>query len=266
MKVCKPFWYALVGIVAVSLIVVSQSAYAAMIDDDNAARPVYADGWGQYDDGSTNPDGLGGWVLGGNATDPGTIGIASSLGLGSGSGAIDSAGVSFKIHDTSGGFVDLFRYVDPAGLNAGEILSLDIAVNYRGGFKGIDLRSDSGDATIFNFNIGGDDYTVGQAETGNGSIGNAYSSDTVFHLEFSQTTLAGGTWSITRSGGIADYDAGTYTGRARSMKLYSGSQGTFGEDALYVNNLAIEAIPEPSSVALALLGVVTLAARRRLSR
>ena len=244
-----------------AILFAATTATAAAIDDDNAGRPVYADGWQNFDDGSTNPDGLGGWVLGGGATDPGTIGIASSAGLGGGSGAIDSAGVAFKVHDPTGGFVDLFRFFDPAGLDAGETFSLDMAVNYRGGYKGIDLRSDSGDATIFNFNIGGDDYAVSQAASGNGSIGNAYSNDTVFHLEFSQTSLVGGTWSITRSGGVADYDTGTYTGRARSFKLYSGDQGSFGEDALYVNNLQI--IPEPSALLLTMLAGVAACSRRR---
>ena len=232
---------------------------AAGIDYDDAGAAAYADGWDQYDDGSVNPNGLGGWVLGGNAIDGSTIAITSSTSVGGGSGAIDSAGVAFKVHDPSGNYVDLFRFFDPAGLDAGETFSIDMAVNYRGGFKGMDLRSDAGDATIFNFNIGGDDYSVDQAATGNGSIGNAYSSDTVFHLAFTQTSLAGGAWAITRTGGVSDYDTGTYTGRAKSFKLYSGDQGSFGEDALYVNNLAIT--PEPAS--LALLGIGSLAMLKR---
>ncbi len=227
-------------------------SHAASIDFDDASQPAYADGWQNFDDGSLNPNGLGGWVFGGNAVDGTTIGIESSAGLGGGSGAIDSSGVAFKVHDTSGGFVDLFRFFDPDGLNPGETFSLDMAVNFRGGFKGIDLRGTPGDPTIFNFNIGGDDYSVSQAASGNGSIGNAYSSDTVFTLAFTQTSLAGGTWSITRSGGISDFDTGTYTGRARSFKLYSGDQGSFGEDALYVNNLQI--VPEPTTMAALLCG------------
>ncbi len=248
-------------VASLGVLLSAATTQAAGIDSDNASAAVYADGWDQYDDGSVNPNGLGGWVLGGNAIDGSTIDITSSISLGSGSGSIDSADVAFKIHDTTGGFVDLFRFFDPAGLDAGETFSIDMAVNYRGGYKGIDLRSDVGDATIFNFNIGGDDYAVSQALTGNGSIGNAYSNDTVFHLEFTQTTLAGGTWAITRSGGVSDYDSGTYTGRAKSFKLYSGSQGTLNEDALFVNNLAI--IPEPAS--LALLGIGGLAMLKRRS-
>jgi hypothetical protein len=246
-------------VASLGVLLVAGVSQAAGIDSDDASAAVYADGWDNFDDGSVNPNGLGGWILGGGAVDGSTIDITSSLGIGGGSGAIDSAGVSFKLHDTSGGFVDVFRFFDPSGLDAGETLSLDMVVNFRGGFKGIDLRSDAGDATIFNFNIGGDDYNVDQAASGNGSIGNAYSDDTVFSLAFTQTSLAGGTWSIARSGGVTDLDSGTYAGRAKSFKLYSGSQGSFGQDALYVNNLAIT--PEPAS--LALLGIGGLAMLKR---
>ncbi len=256
------YWVAVLSAV-VGMLFTSYESNAALIDSDDASAAVYADGWNNFDDGSTSADGLGGWVLGGSASDPSTIGIGSSTGLGGGSGAIDSAGVAFKLHDTSGGYVDVFRFFDPAGLDAGQTFSMDMAVNYRGGYKGMDLRSDSGDATIFNFNIGGDDYSVGSAASGNGSIGNAYSSDTVFHLEFTQTDLTGGVWSITRSGGVADFDTGTYTGRARSFKLYSGNQGTAGEDAIYYNNLLITAVPEPTAWTLMTFGLLVVGGRRR---
>ncbi|MEM7680487.1 MAG: PEP-CTERM sorting domain-containing protein [Planctomycetota bacterium] len=233
-----------------------------LVDSDDAGAAVYADGWGLFDDGSVNPGSLGGWVLGGNASDPGTIDITSSTGLGAG-GAIDSAGVAFKVHDTTGGFVDLFRFFDPDGLEAGQTFSMELAVNFRGGFKGMDLRSDAGDATIFNFNIGGDDYTVSSAATGNGSVGADYAPDTVFSLSFTQVDLTGGTWSITRSGGVSDFDSGTYTGRAKSIKLYSGGQGTAGEDAIYYNNFQVTEVPEPSTAALAGVGALMAMSRRR---
>jgi hypothetical protein len=241
-------------------------ATPVLVDSDDASASVYADGWNNFDNGSINPNGLGGWVLGGGASDPSTIGIASSLGLGGGSGVINSSGVAFKLHDTSGGFVDVFRFFDPAGLNVGETFSMDLAVNFRGGFKGMDLR-DTSDSTVFNFNIGGDDYRVNQAASGNGSIGNAYSNNTTFALSFTQTTATGGDWTVVRGGAIGGSLSGKFSGTARSFKLYSGSQGSAPENAIYYNNMRITAIPEASSVlAIGVLALGAIACRWRSGR
>ncbi|QDU70499.1 hypothetical protein [Mucisphaera calidilacus] len=237
-------------------------ASAADVGFDDASAAAYSDGWDNFDDGNTGGGpGMGGWVFGGNAVSGTTVDIASSAGLGGGVAAIDTDGKAFKIHDTSGGFVDVFRFFDPEGLDAGQVFTMEMAVNFRGGFKGMDLRG-TDTSTIFNLNVGGDDYTVGQATTGSGSLGNAYSNDTRFTLEFVQTTLAGGEWTVTRSGGIDDVDTGTYTGRAGSIKLYSGSQGSFGEDAIYYNNFSVTPIPAPGAAACGLLGLGGLALRR----
>ncbi|MCB9866320.1 MAG: PEP-CTERM sorting domain-containing protein [Phycisphaerales bacterium] len=164
------------------------------------------------------------------------------------------------MQSVNGTYADAYRFLDPAGLSVGQTFSIDLAVNFRSGFKGMDLRGAS-DETIFNFNVGGDDYAVDQAESGNGSIGNAYSNNTIFELAFTQTSAGGGTWSITRDGGVTDFDSGTYSGIARSIKLYIGGQGTAPEDDLYANNLAI--VPEPAALALLGLGCVLLAGGRR---
>jgi hypothetical protein len=91
--------------------------------------------------------------------------------------------------------------------SVGQVFSIDLAVNFRNGFKGIDVR-DSTTANIFNFNVGnvgaGDDYIVQFAASGNGSIGNSYSSNTAFNLSFTQTSASGGTGKIARSGGICE--------------------------------------------------------------
>ena len=240
----------------VGVLVFTLSAQAADPGNDDASAAAYADGWDNLDDGNTGGgDGMGAWVFG-SGVNAANHGIASSLGLGGGSGAIDSSGVAFKLHDDTGAFIDMYRFFDPApGLDVGQIFTMDMAVNYRGGFKGIDLR-DSTDATIFNLNVGGDDYTINGA-----SIGDAYSSDTVFHLAFTQASLAGGTWTVTRSGGVSDFESGTYTGQLRSIKLYGGGLGTFAEDAVYYNNFSVT--PEPTSLALLALGGGLVLARRR---
>ena len=156
------------------------------------------------------------------------------------------------------------RWLDPAGLDVGQTFTFQMAVNYRNGAKGVDLFGLDG-TKIFNFNVGGDDYLVGNATTGNGSIGNSYSNDTLLEFRFEQTNSAGGSWTITRSGGLSDLDAGTYTGVVRRFDFYAGGTDNNNPDALFFNNFAI--IPEPSSLSLLLaggsaLGLVSLRRRR----
>lgn len=237
------------------------SASAALVGADDASASAYADGWSGGDDGTTagHPDAFGQWFLGGDGIH--SIGDSTQLAGGSG-GDINVAADAFRIQSLSGSYADAYRFLDPAGLDAGQTFSIDLAVNFRGGFKGIDLRGPA-EETIFNFNIGGDDYAVNQAATGNGSIGNAYSNNTIFTLAFAQTSALGGNWSITRSGGLSDFDSGTYSGIVRSIKLYNGGQGTAPEDDLYINNLVIT--PEPAALALLACGALALL-RRRASR
>ncbi len=255
---------AALGLVTLAAVVfVAGNALAAVIGTDNASAAAYDDGWTEGDDGFITGDGaFGQWFMpGDSATHGHEIGDSTQVAGGSGAN-INSSGKSFRMWAHNGDYTDAYRFLDPDGLSMGQTFSLDLAVNFRGGFKGMDLRGASGgDPTIFNFNIGGDDYNVANAATGNGSIGNAYSNNTAFHLSFTQTSLAGGTWSITRTGGVNDFDTGTYLGVARSIKLYIGGQGSAPEDDLYVNNLSI--IPEPSCLALIGMGCSTLAFWRR---
>jgi hypothetical protein len=223
----------ILSILAISCI----SLLAQDVDSDQADRDAYKDGWTSGDDGSTSPASLGAWVLGENAKEA-NIAIAGSAGLGSGKAEIDTGGVAFRLHDPAGGNVDVFRFIDPAGLETGETLSIDLAVNFRGGYKGVDAR-DGDDATVFNFNIGGDDHVVDKAATGNGSIGDTYDAHTVFTITFKQVSDTEGSWTIVRGGGVTGTTSGTYSGRIRSLKIYNGGQGAEPENALYFNKLRV---------------------------
>jgi beta-glucanase (GH16 family)/lysophospholipase L1-like esterase len=211
---------------------------AANPGTDNASSPAYTAGWNNGLDGTiTGPSAFGQWFL--NTNIPSAYSIASAAGVGNaGAAAIDSAGVSFRLFQTNAEAA-AFRFIDPAGLGVGQTFSIQLAINFRDGFKGLDLRSAAaGDPTIFNFNIGGNDYAVSGAATGNGSIGNTYSADTVFTVSFTQTNTTGGTWSIARSGGVTNSTSGTYAGVARSIKLYQNSPNDLVQNALFANNLS----------------------------
>jgi len=226
------------------------SVSAANLGTDNASAPAYVAGWSNGTDGGiTGLGAFGQWFL--NTDLPAAYTISSAADIGSANSAvIDSAGVSFRILQTNGEAA-AFRFLDPAGLGVGQTFSIQLAVNFRTGNKGLDLRGvGTNDPTIFNFNIGGDDYAVNGAASGNGSVGTAYSANTIFTLSFTQTSGTGGTWSIVRSGGVSSSTNGTYTGVARSIKLYNSSPSSEPEHALFVNNLAITALAGTSQQVL----------------
>lgn len=240
------------------------ASQAATLGMNNATAGSLGDGWQDGDNTNISGTPFGNWSLVANAT-AGFAGffIGDSQLLDGGSGAdINSSDVSFGIFGNGGGTADAILGLDSA-LAVGQSLSFDLAVNFRNGNKGVDIR-DGADATIFNFNIGSDDHVVSNATTGNGSTGNAYSANTAFNLSFTQTSAAGGTWTIDRSGGVTDSDSGTYTGSIASLKLYNVAQDGGDPNNLFANNFAV-VVPEPSSMALLGLGSLAVMLRRRRS-
>ena len=159
-----------------------------------------------------------------------------------------------------GAYANAVRYLDPNGLSAGQSFSFQMAVNFRNGVKGVNLYDTAG-VKVFNFNIGGDDYVVNDALSGNGSIGNAYSSNTLLNFRFDQTSESGGNWTVERSGGVTDLDSGTYSGALRRFAFYAGGSGSNGNnDALFFNNLSV--VPEPSTGYLLLSGILAISCLR----
>jgi len=253
---------------------VGSMGHAANLDVDNASASAYGGGWfvSSYTlDGTVaSGAGFGAWNL--RADPNAAVRIESVASLGGGT-LLNTGSAAFRLSGgwyeaTPGNWVQAYakaeRWLDPAGLDVGQAFTFQMAVNYRNGAKGVDLFGIDG-TKIFNFNVGGDDYLVGNATTGNGSIGNSYSNDTLLEFRFEQTNSAGGSWTITRSGGLSDLDAGTYTGVVRRFDFYAGGTDNNNPDALFFNNFAI--IPEPSSLSLLLagglaLGLVSLRRRR----
>ncbi len=171
------------------------------------------------------------------------LGDSKNLSAGGLGGDISTAGRSWGMYGANGAQSDAFGFLkDGAGNNAslsvGQTLSVDIAVNWRNGYKGFAARN-AADTEIFTLNTSGDDYVVLNAETGNGSIGVDYSINTVFRITMTQTSAGGGTWMITRSGGVSDVDTGTYTGVISNFKLYVGNTVTGSENDLFVNNVSV---------------------------
>lgn len=266
---------------AILILSLCSGAHAATNGTDNANQAAYelddstandgnpannTNNWVTSDNGAATGAAFLPWTL----STPGSSGIAGffigdSRNLSGGAGADINVGLeSFGMYgagsDKAAEAVRLFS----SALEVGQTFSIDLGVNFRNGFKGIDLRDGSSSA-IFNFNVGSfagtDDYRVQFAASGNGSIGNAYSNNSAFHLSFTQTSLTGGTWSILRSGGETDFDTGTYNGIAAGFKLYVGNTGGGSESDMFANNLSI--VPEPGSAITAVLGGIALLSLRR---
>ena len=240
---------------------------AATEGTDNASVEPPYETWNTGDDGSvTGPSAFGPWTFTDEGDNAGHfIGDSRSLNDSGTGGDINSTGnESWGMFGHTGHEASAARSFD-SGLAVGQTFSIDIAVNFRSGFKGLDLRQ--GSTAIFNFNIASDDYVVQFAATGNGSIGSTYSETTAFRLSFTQTSASGGSWTIARSGGVTDLDSGTYTGVPDGFNLYIGDTvgGGLNENNLFANNLAI--VPEPSSLSLlagpAILGAWFYVRRRR---
>ena len=251
------------------LLALANSSPATIVGTDDATSYVSLGGWTDGSNGSTSGDAFQPWIFSNNGQNYTGMFLGNSTMLSSGSGGdINTDGMSMGIYGSEGGFNEALRYLN-GSLAVGQTFSLDLAVNWRNGNKGIDIRDDSANR-IFNFNIGSDMYVVSDATTGGGNLyadlpDNGYSTNTTFTLSFTQVDESGGSWSITRGGGIVALNTGTYAGVIDSFKLYVATQFGTQNDDFFLNNMVVaDAIPEPATLALLFgAGLTTLIYRRR---
>ena len=146
-------------------------------------------------------------------------------------------------------------------LGVGDSFSIDLAIAFRNGSKGISLFA-GGFAEadqIWNFNVGGDNYTAGGS-----NLGWAYAQDSVFSLTATQVSLTSIGISLVRGSDTYSTNV-TSAGGLSGFRAYVGSteDGSDGNN-LFMNNM--QAVPEPSTYAMLTLGALALggyAARRR---
>lgn len=246
----------LAAAVAVALLLVPCviPCFAAEVGTDSAKATAYAKEWTDKSDGTDSGDAFGPWYFVSTpkgSKDAGySIGDSRTLAPDSHGANVNTDGKSFSLAGkrlAGGKNVEaaVYREFKGGGLSPGQTFSIDLAVNYRNGYKGIDLRSGeegkSQRKTLLNFNVGGDAYTVSNAATGNGQITKQYKPDSRFHIEFKQTTEKGGSWTIKRNDGAGEGEqaTGTYEGVPTGIKLYCSGTDGGKEDMLYFNNLAI---------------------------
>ena len=211
---------------------------------DDAADAAYNDGWQGGDNGGS---GFGDWILGDWATNGADRAAIGSSTVNGGASTIDTSGKAFSLQNVDGTneFIVVYRYLNES-LTPGQTFSFDMDVNWRNGYKGFRAR-DVGEVNIFQIEVGnfdGDDGTrVSEVVGGSVDLGNDYQEDTQYHVAFEQTTTTGGTWSVTRSGGLADSDSGTYTGKVNSIELYSIFTSSDDQSRIYYNNFDVSYTP-----------------------
>ncbi|MDX2080434.1 MAG: PEP-CTERM sorting domain-containing protein [Terrimicrobiaceae bacterium] len=199
----------------------------------------------------------------------GTLDLADST---AGAGNINTGGVSFRMAGGGSNSAEAARsFAGGVSLGTLAVFTFDLSVNFRNGNKGFDLRN--GGDTVFNFNVGGDNYFFGGVDLGNQGWG--YVSDGVYSFEFeitSATTMRAavtrtsvGTPSQDRFYEIASYNL---TAPIDNFKFYiNGTDAApVPQNSLYFNNLTV--VPEPTTVTLLSLGLVLTAVgfRRRVRR
>lgn len=233
-------------LIAVALLLPVAEAAAATPGRDDASDQSYAKrpAWTSGENGGS---GFLGWNLvgSGEAADARGFRIAQSRSFGADSEGPGELAFSMFANGKDAS-AEAYRTFD-APLDVGQIFSVDIAVNFRSGIRGLDLRAGACDSerVLFNFNVGMDDYVVNKASTGNGSLGAAYHDHTFFTLSFRQSHPGSGDWTVSRQGGIESESAGTYEGRAAGVKFYVIETDGGKENELWVNNLTISTAPAP---------------------
>ena len=151
-----------------------------------------------------------------------------------GFGNVDTAGFAFAAYGNpnANNFVDIKRNL-AAGLTVGYSFSAQIATAYRSGTKGISLYSDTGwSAQLFNFNVGGDQYTFDGSNQGW-----TYSQTSIFNISAFQVASAQLNVRVWRG---SDAASKSITGQMRGFKMYIANTNAGNAlNDLYFNNLAV---------------------------
>lgn len=148
------------------------------------------------------------------------------------------------------------RFYKPT-LTVGDTISFQIAVNFRNGNKGFNLRNASG-GNIWLFKVGQENSTSGYYVSNNSVMDNGqqfggYNSNTVFTFTFTQreNTLD---WTIRRTGGITATYSGTAniaSGTVADVRFYiTNTDSTEQVNNLYFNNFTYTTAPANAPLTL----------------
>jgi hypothetical protein len=237
------------ALLATSLLVFMGSNAVSQIVTNTDTANNYTTG--TWTNGANAGSGFGAWDLFTSGSAGFFVGSSASQGFGN----IDTGGSSFGMFGNPSGdnYANAQRSFS-SSLNTGDTFSIDLAIAFRNGNKGISLFS-GGFAPaneVWNFNAGGDNYTAGGS-----NLGWSYSQTSIFSLLATQSASDTITISLTR--GVDTYSTNiTGFGGLSGFRMYVGSTDA-GNDLnnLFANNLQTTIVPEPSTHAM--LGLTALA-------
>ena len=178
--------------------------------------------------------GFGPWSFGGTGQLLGTSTAASVADL----------GTSFGLHNGDG-FAN--RAFSGGALADGQTASLRMAVNFRGGYKGVSFIADG--LEVARFTVSSDDYQFNDQtiSTLEGATGDwTYSNHTILTVSVTRSG-ADLVASVARSGEKTAAYSTTLVGLGAgldSLSLFSYGAGEFPENAIYFNDLALRAAPD----------------------
>lgn len=171
-----------------------------------------------------------------------------------GAGDVNQSGGAFRMAATQGGSIEAIRsFGGGASLGAGDVFTFDLTVNFRNGNKGFDLRN--GGTTVFNFNVGSNNYFFGDTDLG--AEGWGYVDDGIYTMEFgfiSETIVDAKITRVSVSDTVSprvfELNNLTLDDPVDNFKFYVSETDNTSPDqnSLYFNNLNV--VPEPSAFAL----------------
>ena len=251
-----------VGLAVVAILSLTFTASATTLGSDNASN------YTTWSTGTNGGTGFGAWDLtsnSGSANDGYFLGDSTQ-----GSGSVNTGGQSFAVFAHDSTFANASRSF-VGTLTLGQTFSIQLAVNFRNGDKGLNLLNSGGQ--VFNFDVGQsgtgtDGYYYDVGTNAAVSTGFAYYADSVFTLAYTQQSATAGMFTISRTsatGGAAatnSVNVPLTTSGISSFTLYnSNTSDSSNQNNLYFNNLMV--VPEPSAIALIAVGLTGLVVSRR---
>lgn len=177
--------------------------------------------------------GWGGWNFQNTAAPGGNSGQFLGSSSAQGFGNINNTTQSFAMYGNPAGANTgkVGRTLD-FSLEDGDVFSIDMAVAFRNGNKGIDLFA--GATKLWNFNVGGDQYQANGA-----NLGWAYSQSSIFNLKVTQNSATSITINLTRGSDVFSTNL-TVSGRFNGADLYvSGTDAGNDLNNFFFNTLLV---------------------------